>query len=40
MDSFRDDQAETQLVPKLLVQVFLIELHNSMVSPPEECVIK
>ena len=29
-----DDQIEPQLVPKFLLQVSLIELHNSLVSDP------
>ena len=29
-----DDQTETQLVPKLLLQVSVRELHNSLVSDP------
>ena len=29
-----DDQTESQLVPKLLLQVSVIELHNSLVSDP------
>ena len=31
-----DSHDETQLVPKLLLQVSVGEIHNSMVSPPEE----
>ena len=31
-----DGHYEPQLVPKLLLQVSVWELHNSMVSPPEE----
>ena len=31
---------EPQLVPKLLLQVFFRELHNSMVSPPEQYELK
>ena len=31
-----DDQAEPQLVPKLLLKVSVIELHNSMMSTIEE----
>ena len=31
-----DDQTETQLVPKLLLQVSVIELHNILVSDPNE----
>ena len=29
-----DNQTEPQLVPKLLLQVSIIELHNSLVSDP------
>ena len=29
-----DDQTEPQLVPKLLLQVFVRELHNSLVNDP------
>ena len=32
---FVDGQMEPQLVPKCLVQVLVIELHNIMVSPKE-----
>ena len=35
-----DGPSKPQLVPKLLPQVSTRELHNSMVSPPEEFVIK
>ena len=35
-----DGHSETQLLPKLLLQVYVQELHDIMVSPPEECVIK
>ena len=31
-----DDQTETQLVPKLLLQVSVRELHNSLVSDPND----
>ena len=31
-----DNQAEPQLVPKLLLKVSVIELHNSMMSTIEE----
>ena len=31
-----DDQTEPQLVPKLLLQVFVIELHNSLVSDTDD----
>ena len=31
-----DDQTESQLVPKLLLQVSVIELHNSLVSDPND----
>ena len=31
-----DDQTEPQLVPKLLLQVSIIELHNSLVSDPHD----
>ena len=31
-----DDQTEPQLVPKLLFQVSIIELHNSLVSDPND----
>ena len=31
-----DVQVEPQLVPKFLLQLPIIELHNSMVGPPEE----
>ena len=32
--------SKKQLLPKLLLQVSVQELHNSTVSPPEECVLK
>ena len=32
--------SKKQLVPKLLLQVSVQELHNSTVNPPEECVLK
>ena len=35
-----DDQTEPQLVPRLLVQVSVIELHNSLVSDPNDGGIK
>ena len=35
-----DDQTEPQLVPKLLPQVFVRELHNSHVSDPNYGVLK
>ena len=35
-----DDQTEPQLVPKLLLQVYVIELHNSLVSDPNYVGIK
>ena len=31
-----DGHSEQQLVPKLSLQLFIQELHNSMMSPPEE----
>ena len=31
-----DDQKEPQLVPKLLLQVYVRELHNSLVSDPND----
>ena len=31
-----DDQTEPQLVPKMLLQVSGIELHNSLVSDPND----
>ena len=31
-----DDHTEPQLVPKLLLQVSVIELHNSLVSDPND----
>ena len=31
-----DDQTETQLVPKLLLQVSVRELHNILVSDPND----
>ena len=31
-----DDQTKPQLVPKLLLHVFVIELHNSLVSDPND----
>ena len=31
-----DDQSEPQLVPKLLLQVSVRELHNSLVSVPND----
>ena len=35
-----DDQKEPQLVPKLLLQVSLRELHNILVSDPNYCGLK
>ena len=35
-----DDQTEPQLVPKLLPQVSVIEIHNSLVSDPNYVGIK
>ena len=35
-----DDQTEPQLVPKLLLQVSVIELYNSLVSDPNNGVLK
>ena len=35
-----DDQKEPQLVPKLVLQVSVIELHNSLVSDPNDGGIK
>ena len=35
-----DDQTEPQLVPKLLLQVSVRELHNSLVSDPSDGCIK
>ena len=35
-----DDQTEPQLVPKLLIQVSVRELHNSLVSDPNDCGLK
>ena len=35
-----DDQSEPQLVPKLLLQVSVIEIHNSLVSDPNDGGIK
>ena len=35
-----DDQTEPQLVTKLLLQLFVIELHNSLVSDPNDGGIK
>ena len=35
-----DDQTEPQLVPKLLLQVSVGELHNSLVSDPSDGCIK
>ena len=35
-----DDQTESQLVPKLLLQVSVRELHNSLVSDPNDCGLK
>ena len=32
-----DDQIEPQRVPKLLLQVSVRELHNSLVSDPNDC---
>ena len=32
--------SKTKLVPKLLLQVSVREIHNIMVSPPEEGVLK
>ena len=37
---FIDGEAEPQLVPKLLLQLSVRELHNSMVSLPSERVLK
>ena len=34
------DQTEPQLVPKLLLQVYVRELHNSLVSDPNDGVLK
>ena len=31
-----DDQTEPQLVPKFLLQVYVIEVHNSLVSDPND----
>ena len=31
-----DDQTEPQLVPKLLIQMFVRELHNILVSDPND----
>ena len=31
-----DDHSEPQLVPKLLLQVFVREIHNSLVSDPND----
>ena len=35
-----DDQTETQLVPKLLLQVSVREIHNSLVSDPNDVGLK
>ena len=35
-----DDQTEPQLIPKLLLQVSVRELHNSIVSDPNDGVLK
>ena len=35
-----DDQTETQIVPKLLLQVSVRELHNSLVSDPNDGCLK
>ena len=35
-----DDQTEPQLVPKLLLQVSVRELHNSLVIDPSDCGLK
>ena len=35
-----DDQTEPQLVPKLLIQVSVRELHNILVSDPNDVCIK
>ena len=35
-----DDKIEPQLVPKLLLQVSVRELHNSLVSDPNDCGMK
>ena len=32
--------SKIQLIPKLLLQVYVLELHNIMMSPPEEVVIE
>ena len=37
---FIDIHSEPQLIPKLLLQVSIQELHNSMVSPSEEVLLK
>ena len=34
------DQTEPQLVPKMLLQVYVRELHNSLVSDPNDGVLK
>ena len=35
-----DDNPPKKLIPKLSLQVSAREIHNSMVIPPEECVLK
>ena len=37
---FIGGQVETQLVPRLLLRIYVREVYNSMVSPPEEGVLK
>ena len=32
--------SEPQLIPKLLLQMYVQELHNSMVGPPKEGLLK
>ena len=34
------DQTEPQLAPKFLLQVSVRELHNSLVSDPNDCILK
>ena len=35
-----DDQTEPQLVPKLLLRVSVIEIHNSLASDPNDIGLK
>ena len=37
---YSDGHSETNMVPENILQFSVLELHNSMVSPPEESVLK